>query len=216
MLAARPSTAIGISSPRTPRGNNKPKGKSGKTFIVAVDGSAGSMRGLQLAAALCRPEDGVQVITVSVGMPDVPDPSTALASDSARSGTLSPEGLLAACRASLISHGTAAKQITTRLVDPEERTIAEALIRESDKRPSAVLVLGCYGKGAIRRPAEAAALREQGAFGSVTESALLHCRCPLALVKERLIYGPGPQKAIRPMVRIVCCVDALQWGQVCV
>lgn len=209
MSLTRPQTAGPLVSARGAallRGRTS--GQLNKLWVVAVDGSLLSVQALHVTAALLTPGDQVRIITVSVGVTDLPDPSEDL---SLTSGSkLSPEGLLMASKVELLTRGVPSRSISTELVDPDEKSIAEALSSETNllRRNAGILVIGATGKGAMKRSGGAGA----NMMGKVAEQLLLSCKCPICLVKGgRLpIYPDGPIKSLRPPCTLVACADRSQ------
>lgn len=209
MSLARPATASprgGTFAPSATAGRlqRQKTGLANKIFVVAVDGSEQSVKGLHLTAAMWTPGDIARVITVCVTSNDAPDPTAVVSLSDAQK--LSPEGLLMASKHELVLRGIPSRNVTTDLIDPEDKTIAEALAAETNllRRNAGLLILGATGKGSIRRAAGGA-----GLMGKVAEHVLLHCKCPIALVKTEspAIYDDGPIKSLRPSLTIVACAD---------
>ena len=194
----RPGTATPRLAVRASRG-----GIAGKKFIVAVDGSIQSICCLHLTAAILKPSfhDSVQLITVSVGITQKADPEATLSLTSGQK--LTPDELLQACKAELVSRGVPTKSITTQMVDPDEQTIAEALVAETGilRRGVGLLVLGNTGKGLEKRGKPPST-----GHGSVAGHVLQHCRCPVILVKGADAES-SPLPSLRPPMSIVVCID---------
>ena len=204
MSLTRPSTAgplmLSFGTQRRPGLNRQNTRKVGKTFVVCVDGSDQSARGLLLASALAKPgEDMVRVITINMGMND-------LADDLLERGT--PLGLVEDAKSELMIRGLPGRSISTKVVDPEELSVAAAIVKETTflRRSTGLLVLGACGKGAQRRKGEAGK-----GIGSVADHVLINCKCPVTLVKEDPIYAIDAQpKSRRPPLKLVCCADRAQ------
>ena len=197
----RPGTGTPRLTARASRG-----GIAGKKFIVAVDGSIQSIRCLHLTAAIIKPsfQDVVQLVTVSVGITLKADPDAALSLTSGQK--LTPEELLQASKAELVSHGVPVKLITTQMVDPDELTIAEALVAETRtlRRGVGLLVIGNAGKGMEKRGKP-----PPTGHGSVAAHVLERCRCPVVLVRGGVDGGASapPSPPLRPPMLLLVCID---------
>ena len=81
-------------------------------------------------------------------------------------------------------------------VDPEDKSIAEALVLQTStlRRGAGLLVIGAAGKGATRRGGVTLSM------GRVAEHVLLHCKCPLLLVKggDMAITAEPPLRPRQP------------------
>lgn len=124
---------MGISRPRPSLLTRKPTQLTlPKKFVVAVDGSKMSIRGLQLAAFLMQPNlDTVTIITIGkkntgAEWMDV-DPSTDL-EKSLLSGKLTPEQLLGAAQGELLRCGVRPSKVDMEVVDLETDP-ADAIIK---------------------------------------------------------------------------------------
>ena len=208
-LSSRPATSpvrfrFGSDRPAKPRLLARQNSKiHGKSIVVAVDGSEQGNRCLNVAAALMKAgEDLIKIITINSDISDVQD-----APDTAMSGgaKLTPEGLLAESKAHMITLGAPSRLIETVQVDPEEDTVADAIVKQTSflRRGAGIIVLGSSGKGAQRRQGDAGK-----GLGSVAAHVLLECRCPITLVKEDPIWEPHALRGLRPPMNIVTCVDS--------
>lgn len=195
----RPGTATPRLTARANRG-----GIAGKKFIVAVDGSIQSIRCLHLTAAIIKPSfhDVVQLVTVSVGITRKADPYAALSLTSGQK--LTPEELLQASKAELVSHGVPVKLITTQMVDPDELSIAEALVVETRtlRRGVGLLVIGNAGKGMEKRGKP-----PPTGHGSVAAHVLGRCRCPVVVVRGGVEGASTPSPPLRPPMLLLVCID---------
>ena len=202
----RPGTRPGTASPRTPRGGlQRRSAHASKTFVVAIDGSMATTDALSLACSLRSPVDLIKIITVSVGITAKVDSDVELSLTNAIEGEkLVPDALLQAAKQELIRvYGVPGKLITTAIIDPDELTIAEALLRETNVLQEGVglVVLGATGKGMAKRgPTH----RQWKPIGSVAMHVLHHAKCPLVLAKgdSTLLHAsagaPPPVQASRP------------------
>lgn len=204
-MSIRPQTAnakqysFHFGSPRTNKLTRQQTRKKGKTFVIAIDGSAVGHRGLDVAAGIMRPgEDFVKIVTISVGVVDVPDPK-----DLNPGHALTPESMLNSAKSHLIARGVPAVMISTDEIVPEEESVSEAIVAQTDqlRKGAGVLVLGAIGKGAQRKAGDAGK-----GLGSVADYALLHAKCPVLMVKDKDVYE-GHEHSVRPPLSVVCCVD---------
>ena len=201
MSLARPSTALSrgysfhfgaVKKPSLTRQQTKLRGK---TFVVAVDGSEQAKGGLDLAAGLMRPgEDHVKIVTINVGVVDMAATGEA---------PITPMMHLDHAKADLMARGVPAAMIEKEAIDPEEMSIGEAIVKQTNflRCGFGVLVLGATGKGAQKKVGDAGK-----GLGKVADYVLLHAKCPVALVKDKNVYG-GMANSMRPSLNIICCVD---------
>lgn len=180
-------------------------GGPGKLFIVAVDGSAQSIGCLRVTAALFRAaaRDTLKLVTVSVGVTDKPDPNAELSLSAGHK--LNPEGLLMACKLEMVRLGIPARAITTEMIDPDEMTIAEALVDATAilRRGAGLIVVGTFGKGLEKRG------KAQGPMGHVAQHVLCMVKCPVVFVKGNDLVptsDPGRER-VRPALTTVVCID---------
>jgi len=178
-----------------------------KKFVVAVDGSKMSIRGLQLAAFLMQPNlDTVTIITIGkkntgAEWMDV-DPSTDL-EKSLLSGKLTPEQLLGAAKGELLRCGVRPSKVDMEVVDMETDP-AEAIIKYTSglRRGAGVLVLGASGKGMSIREGYGLPM------GRTAEAVLQACKCPILMVRNREIAEDlSVRNPPRPSMTIVMCAD---------
>ena len=214
----RPSTAGPVRRPALARqGTAGSVAASRRLFLVAVDGSELSMRGVRLAAYLMLPErDRIKVVMVD--MPKRAAPASveeSLALAEADRSVQSPHEVLMTARSELIKCGCPSEKVLTEELSLDHpgtggadtlQAVAELLVMLSNRmlrRQSGMLVLGAAGKG----KAQKGSARKAVDMGPVAQYVLKNAKCAVTLCKEAQLGLDSPLRATRFALHICVCAD---------
>ena len=212
----RPSTAgvggrLGLRRQATRSSN-----ESRKLFLVAVDGSELSMRGVRLAAYLMNP--GIdRMRAVMVAMPR-PPPAATVEESLLQQGNQaeSPTTVLMAAKSEAIKCGIPANQIEVEEVTMEEEpqgtrdeillAVAQVLVSSANRslrRSAGMLVLGAAGIG----KAQHGTAKKAVDLGPVAQYVLQKAKCAVTFCKEAQVDLDSARRTTRFAMHIAVCAD---------
>ena len=218
---ARPSTAGPRARPSRLTRQGTQGGLQRCLFLVAVDGSEISTRGLRLAAHMMNPErDIIKAITVE--MPTNANEAAATVEASMKAAALGQQKLpaqqiLLNARSELLKCGVEQYQLQTQLLQLDDgvecsnrnqalAAVAALLVREANRnlrRATGLLVLGAAGIGQAQKGQGNKAV----GMGPVAQYVVQKAKCAITLCKEAQIDLDGPLRSTRVPLHVVVCVD---------
>ena len=185
---------------------------SARTFVVAVDGSAVSERGLKIALATASPStfDTIKLITVDTGKSDHDSKKT-----------------LDECENALKRMGIGQKiKLVDKKVYPLNGSVANTIVEAMKSENRAVLVVGAAGKTAQSASAKSSkAAKGQMPFGSNALEVQKACPHPVLFVKqkgfedivetEELMQKRARAEKPSKTTTFVACIDGTPVSQKC-